>query len=202
MSKVSQLTGDTERLRASLTQSPLPVPRPVIVVLSGLPGSGKSYFGRRLVERFPLLVLQSDFLRRVLFSNPTYAGSESERLFDACYGLIEDLLRRGIPLLLDATNLVEHHRDRMYRMADRCGAKLILVYVKVPDQLIYKRLASRSLGMDPENRSEADWGVYQKMHATMQAVSGKDFEVDTSVDISPTIDKVVREIGRWTRGHV
>ena len=158
MSKVSQLTEDTERLRASLTRPPPPVARPVIVVLSGLPGSGKSHFSRRLVDRFPLLVLQSDILRRVLFSGPTYASSESERLFEACYALIDHLLRRGTPVLLDATNLVEHHRDRLYRITDRCEAKLILIYIKAPERLIYERLESRALGRDPESRSEADWG--------------------------------------------
>ena len=64
-----------------------------MVVISGLPGSGKSYFSRKLVAEVPLTVLEGDVLRGVLFPRPSYTSSESARLFEACYTLIRDLLR-------------------------------------------------------------------------------------------------------------
>ena len=69
---------DAQTLRGSLSELPSPVARPVMVVVSGLPGSGKSYFSRRVASRVPLLVLESDALRRVLFPEPSYTASEAD----------------------------------------------------------------------------------------------------------------------------
>ena len=126
-------------LRASLPEGPASVARPVLVVVSGLPGSGKSYFSRRLVERMPLLILESDALRKVLFPTPSYDRAESARLFEACYSLIDELLVRGVPILLDATNLIEGHRERLYNIAHRRDAKLVLVHVKASPEIVYER---------------------------------------------------------------
>ena len=197
--RVSELAEDVEKLREALPQGPPPVAKPVIVVISGLPGSGKSYFSRRLVERLPLLILESDVLRRVLFLSPGYTSAESARLFRACHALVEDLLRDGIPTLLDATNLLEDHRERLYHIADLLRVKLILVHLEAPPEVVYQRLKGRSEGMDPQAQSSADWQVYRKMYHTAEPIKRSHFVVDTSRDISPAISKVVRDIGRWMR---
>ena len=99
-----------ERLLAALRDLPPPMAQPVLVMVSGLPGSGKSYFSRLLAREVPLAVLESDYLRQVLFPRPTYSADESARLFSAIHGLVQRLLQMGIPVLLDATNLVEANR--------------------------------------------------------------------------------------------
>ncbi len=198
-SKVSQRVKDVEKLRSSLSEIPPPVARPVMVVIGGLPGSGKSYFSRRLVAHVSLLALESDVLRKALFPNPSYTAAESDRLFRACYSLIADLLRQGVPILLDATNLVEGHRERLYYIAEQVEAKLILIYLKAPPEVIYERLKGRSQGVDPEDHSSADWRVYERMHSSMEPIRRNHYVVDTSSDISPAITKVVREIRRWMR---
>ena len=176
---------------------PPPVARPVMVVISGLPGSGKSYFAHRLVKQVPLLVLESDVLPRALFPNPTYTRDESAQLFEACYSLIDDLLRQGIPLLLDATNLTEGHRERPYHITEQLALRLILIYLKAPPDVVYDRLKGRSERANLEGRSSADWGVYQRMRSTVEPIKRNHLVVDTSKDISPAIAKVAREIRRW-----
>ncbi|MFQ5924849.1 MAG: AAA family ATPase [Dehalococcoidia bacterium] len=190
------LAEDVQRLRGSLGQLPEPTVNPALIVVSGLPGTGKSYFCRKLAERLPFSILESDALRKVLSPSPNYSPGESNRLFGACHLLIEELLRRGIPLIFDATNLVERHRERLYQIADRVGARLIIVRVEAPPKLVRLRLQGRSLGVDPEDRSGADWRVYQKMGASAQRIRRNHFAVDTSNDIAPVINKIVREVNR------
>jgi predicted kinase len=62
-----------------------------------------------------------------MFPFPQYKESENKRLFSACHALIEYLLRKGIPVIFNATNLLEHHGEYYYRAAERAGGKLILV---------------------------------------------------------------------------
>ena len=191
-----QLTADVKKLMYSLGQLPEPSVAPVLIIVSGLPGSGKSYFSRRLAERLPLPIIESDAMRQLLYPSPSYSQAESERLFRACHALIDELLRKGISVIFDATNLIERNREELYRIADSAEAKLIIVRLEAPPELVRQRLERRRTGLDPDDNSEADWKVYQKMTATAEKIRRNHFAVDTSKDIAPAIEKIVREVRR------
>jgi len=57
-------------------------------------------------------------------------------------------------------------------------------------------LALRQEGLDPEDRSEADWEVYKQMSAAKQRIKRNHLAVDTSRDIEPAIEKILREVRR------
>jgi len=183
-------------LGTSLGQLPEPVARPVLIVVSGLPGTGKSYFSNKLAERLPFLVLESDVLRRTLSPSPSYSPQESARLFQALHHLIEKLLKKGICLILDATNLSEQHREHLYSITDRLGVKLVLVRVESPPEVARERLKARQERPDLNNSSDADWTVYQRMKSSVQKIQRNHYAVDTSRDITPVLDKIVREVKR------
>lgn len=196
MMNSEEVIADIQKLKQGLNGLPEPVANPTLVLVSGLPGTGKSYFSRKLAERLPSLIVESDALRKRLFANPTYSAQESHRLFNACHRLIEELLSKGIPVILDATNLVEHHREPLYRIAKRLGAKLIIVQVEAPRELVRQRLQGRVEGVNPLDKSDAGWGIYQKMKTRVERIRRNYFAVDTSRDINPVIDKIVREAKR------
>ena len=190
----SQLLSDVERLTESLWQLPEPVAEPCFIVVSGLPGTGKSYFCGKLAERLPFLILQSDALRKTLFPVPSYSRQESSHLFQAIHALIDRLLRKGISLILDATNLSERNREHLYSIAERLDAKLILVRVEASPQVVQERLKNRL--EDSVTNSDADWAVYQRMKSSVQKICRNHYAVDTSRDITPVLDKIVREASR------
>ena len=192
----SQVITDAQLLARVLGQLPDPEAQPAFIIVSGLPGTGKSYFCRKLAERLPFLVLESDALRKSLFRSPSYSASESSHLFRTIHYLLEGLLRKGIPIILDATNLSERHRERLYNIAERLNAKLILVRVEAPPDLVQERLKARSEQKEVEDKSDADWSVYQKMKSTVQKIHRNHYAVDTSRDVVPVIDKIVREVNR------
>jgi predicted kinase len=190
------LQEDVERLRQSLGNLPEPQVEPPLVVVSGLPGSGKSYFCRKLAERLPFVILTSDACRKILFSSPCYEEVENRRLFAALYALTEELLSKGIPVIFDATNLVERHREYLYRIAEKTKAKLIVVSVEAPPEVIRERLVAREKGEVPQYDSDAGWDVYVRMKRHKEKISRNHFVVDTSQDITPALEKIVRAITR------
>lgn len=190
----TRLASDVERLTDSLGQLPEPVVKPAFIVVSGLPGTGKSYFCRKLAERLHFVILESDVLRRALFPSPGYDPTESRRLFQAIHLLIEGLLKRGMPLILDATNLSERYREHLYSIADHLDVRLVLVRVEAPPDVVRERLKARR--EDPRSKSDADWGVYQKMRSSVQKIRRNHYVVDTSRDITPVLDKIVRAVRR------
>lgn len=179
---------------ATLGELPEPVAAPFLIVVSGLPGTGKTYFCRQLARRLPAVILESDYLRRRLFPTPSYRAAESARLFRTCHLLIERLLKRGVPVIFDATNLSEHYRERFYRITGRLGVRLVLVRVEAPPELVYQRLRERQ--GSGETNSDADWAVYWRMKPQIQRIYRRHYAVDTSRDITPVINKIVREINR------
>lgn len=190
------LTEDLDILRASLPPAPAPVAHPYLIVVSGLPGSGKTTFSRRLAQRLPVLLLESDALRKALFTTPTHSLQESARLFRAIHRLIEEFLQKGIPVLLDATNLQEVHREPLYAIAERNRAHLILVWVEAPEEVVRQRLERRSRKEEASDFSDATWEVYLRMRTTAERPRRPYFVVDTSRDITPVLDKVVRLVRR------
>jgi predicted kinase len=190
----SRLAEDVNCLKRNLSTFPDAVAHPTFVVVSGLPGTGKTFFCRKLAENCPFLIIESDAMRKALFASPNYSASESTQLFKVLHRMIEELLRNGISLVFDATNLIENHREYLYRIADRSGARLIIVHVEAPPEVVHQRLQIRQNGDEVFNRSDADRKVYDRMKLSREEIRRNHLVVDTSRDITPVIDKIVRMV--------
>ena len=189
-----QLLEDARRIEEYL--QPLPPPRtsPALVVLSGLPGSGKSHFSRRLASRYPMARLESDALRKALFGQPTYSADESARLFSACHLVLGRLLARNIAAIFDATNLREMHRRQVYHVADAHKAKLVLVHLQASPAVAHERLEARLKGPQSQDLSDAGPEVYERMQRDVEPIGRPHINVDTSADIEPAIATILQQI--------
>ncbi len=192
----SRVEAEVRRLAESLGPLPEPEAQPVFIVVSGLPGTGKSYLSRKLAERLSYPVLESDTLRKQLFRKPTYSIAESGILFRDIHLLIEDLLKKGISIILDATNLTERYRERLYKIAEKHDARLIIVRTKATLELVRERLKNRVEKRQNGESSDADWEVYKKLGATAEKIRRNHYTVDTSRDITPAVVKIVKEARR------
>ena len=154
----------------------------------------RSHLARKLSRRYSIAVLESDSLRKALVKRPTYSQKESGRLFATCHALLEDLLSAGVPALLDATNLKEAHRRPLYRIAERTGARLLLVEVRADQDVVRERLARRATSDNHGDRSDATLDVYESMRREAEPIERPHLTVDTSVDIGPVVDRIVGEL--------
>ena len=68
--------------------------------------------------------------------------------------------------------------------------------VEAPAKEVHERLKARQEGRSTENKSDADWEVYQRMKPAVQKIGRNHYAVDTSRDITPVLDKIVREVKR------
>jgi predicted kinase len=182
---------DAELLEASLGRLPRRVERPVVIVMVGLPGSGKSHLARAVARRTPAVVLDSDALRGVLFADPKHTKREHGRLFPALHVLIDRLLARGNSIIIDATNLKEANRRPYYKLAEKNGAALYLVRTWAPWPVIRERLTSRVDAHHPDDRSTATVEVYEEMRKESEPLRKKHLSVNTSLDIGVAVDRIV-----------
>ena len=166
--------------------------RPALAVLVGLPASGKSRVAGELRARTGAVVLESDTLRRLLFPRRTYSAEESQRLFAAIHEAAAELLAEGVSVVVDATNLAEAEREPLYEIAERQGARLVLVLVKAPDPLARRRLVRREL--TGVSRSEADLRIYERMRGRLEGLQRPHHVVDTSQEMEPTLAAIATEM--------
>lgn len=170
--------------------------RPFLIMLSGLPGTGKSYLARRLSERLRTPVIETDFVRKTLFPQPSYSADESAIVHWVSRLLMRKLLARGVPVILDATNLIERQREMVYHVAEQAGARLVIVQTVAPEEVVRARLERRLTQRDPEDISDATWNVYRRMAERQQPIRRPHLVVNTSEDLEPAIDKIIREVTR------
>lgn len=193
-SKVGTVEGDAKTLEETLGALPPSQPKPYLVVLSGLPGSGKSYLARELAKRAPFVTLQSDAMRKALFERPIYTEEENARLFPAMHALLDRLLAHRIAVIYDATNLRQEHRRPLYEIAERHGARYVVVQVTAPEDVALRRLECRLRERDPLDRSDAGPAVYARMRSEVEPIGRDHLVVDTAGDIEGGVDMILREL--------
>jgi len=165
---------------------------PLLIVLVGLPGTGKSTLARALAQAVPVAVVESDFVRKQLFDSPQHSGQESQLVHGVCHAVIRRLLRRGVSTASDATNLIESQREMLYHLADQCDARLLVVRVAAPEQVIRQRLEQRQVARSAHDWSDADWGVYLRMQQRQDAIGRPFVMVKMDGDVTEAVGKVLR----------
>jgi len=93
-----------------------------IVVLVGLPGSGKSTY----LERLGVSGLSSDAIRRLLADDET-DQTINHRVFQTLRYLLRQRIAAGRPVTyIDATNLTPEERRPYVQIGRRCGCEVVL----------------------------------------------------------------------------
>ena len=188
---------DLERLRSAYADE-LPDTAgasPSLVILCGLPGTGKSHFARELARRAPFVWLNSDRTRKLLVDRPSYSRREHRRVFSAMHVLTRSYLRDGYSVVFDATNLNENVRRPLYSSADAVGVEPLIIRFTAPADLVRRRLTDRAAGVGEASQSDATWDVYSRMAVADQPVPRPHLLVAGPEDA----ESVIRETLRMTR---
>lgn len=130
--------------------------RPSIIVVCGMPASGKSTLARRLSESLRVPVLRSDQIRKSLFrvteeTDPEAAPFESgiytptatSLTYGRMLGDAHDIIKSGRSVILDATFGRRHHRDEVRRLGRDIDANLFFVECYAPWRVLRERLEGR-----------------------------------------------------------
>ena len=117
-----------------------------VLVLVGLPGSGKSTWAAAQ----PITVLSSDAIRQLLSDDVN-----NQQIHKVVFRTLRFLLRRRLELgapatIIDATSLLPAHRKPWIKLAHSLGALAEAVYFDTPLEDCLRRNAARSRVVPPE----------------------------------------------------
>jgi aminoglycoside phosphotransferase family enzyme len=160
----------------SCAHSRLAPKQPILVLMSGLSGSGKTWLAKQLAMPFAAIHIRSDIERRRLAGlSPTersgsavgqglYSGEINSRLHQHLLAAAESTLSGGYTTIVDATFSRREDRRQFAELATRLGTRVCLVHCHAPLDVLRSRVEERERGgADP---SEANLAVleWQRKH--------------------------------------
>lgn len=113
-----------------------------LYVMVGLPGSGKSTYANKFAEEISAKVVSSDAIRAELFGDESIQ-SKPALVFDIVYERIEDTLKQGQDVILDATNIRRRDRGNAIVLAGRLGAKCEAIVMGTPSEVCWEHNCAR-----------------------------------------------------------
>lgn len=170
-------------------------PQPLLVVMHGASGSGKSWLSEQLVSALPALRIRSDLERKRLAgldpfdtatrgSQDIYTLEFNEHTYAHLLECARACLQAGLNVIVDAAFLRAAERTRFQELARVLGATYRLVSCRADPDTLARRIAARRVaGTDP---SDADEAVMRRQLATMDAFDADELphliEIDTRAE--------------------
>lgn len=170
-------------------ESPLP---PVLAVVCGLPGVGKSTVSRAIADRLDASVLRTDVIRKDLYADPSYTTAETVSVYDELLTRAFDHLDVGESVVLDATFKTSERRIQARDLATQVGARFRLVRVECDEAVLERRIRER------DGVSDADFDVHVEFRDRFEPVELDHLVVDNSGSTAATEDRVARAFGDLT----
>lgn len=155
-----------------------PPARPALVLVGGLPGSGKSTLSAELSTAAGFEVIRSDVVRKELagmapessasqsFGQGIYSHDWNERTYAECLLRAEAALFEGRRVIVDASFRDDASRQQLLAAARRWSVPGLVLVCQADAKVIRERLASRR-----GDASDADWNIYQQAAQHWQSPS-------------------------------
>jgi predicted kinase len=126
----------------------------MIVIVFGVPGSGKSYFASRLAKVINAGYVSSDIIRKDIFKERVYSDQEKRTVYNKMLEQMKESVTKKKNLVLDATFHKKDNRE-MFVRAMKGKGEISFIEVQADENIIRQRLK--------KNRpySEADFEVYK-----------------------------------------
>jgi predicted kinase len=117
--------------------------KPLLILLYGFPGAGKTYFARQLCDQLQAAHVQGDRIRSELFEQPRYDKEENAVVTQLMDYMSEEFLSAGLSVVYDANAMRYAQRHALRDMARRHKAQPLLIWLQVDPETAFLRANKR-----------------------------------------------------------
>ena len=118
-----------------------------LLIIAGLPATGKSTLAKKLGAAFDLPILEKDEIKEEMFDTIGYRNLTEKRALDNAANAIllrcaEPLLQKGCSLLL-VNNFDREGTAALQAMIDRCSCRCVTVFLGGDPDVLWQRYVAR-----------------------------------------------------------
>lgn len=177
--------------------------KPVLLIMSGLVGTGKTTIAQELAKKLGVVVITADVTRKQLAGIPLtehrfekfgagiYSPKYSRETYEKMYSRAQEILKAGDSVIIDASFINARERLKAMDLARRMGADFLVVECTLSEEIIRERLAKRQ---EQYSFSDARQCVLESQKKIFERVSEVPDDQHIVIDTSQPVDSLVENI--------
>lgn len=126
----------------------LSLSRPLVIMVIGLPGSGKSFFARQFAEMFTAPLVSADVIRHSLSAQSVYDANEDTTVQTLSQSQAAELFKTGKTFVVDGSLNSRTNRLALERLATKHGYGRLVIWVQTDEPTSLARSVKRSAKRD------------------------------------------------------
>lgn len=152
--------------------------KPVVIMLYGFPGAGKTYFATELSKALSAAHVQGDRIRYELFESPKYDKQENEVVTHLMEYMTEEFLQAGVSVVFDtnAHRLVQRRTIR--DIARKTKTTPLMIWLQIDHDSAFARISKRDRRKNNDKYAQPyTRESFDKFIGTMQNPKHEDYMV-------------------------
>ncbi len=183
---------DYLQLACSYTQTT----KPLMIIMHGVSGSGKSWLSEQIINHCQTIRLRSDVERKRLHNLPAqqksdsrlnsglYDQTSSDMTYQHLLQLAIEVINADYSVIVDATFLQLQQRKLFSQQAEQLNIAFLIIHTQTDKQTLLKRIKARTKQTD--NVSEADQSVLENQLHTLQPLSDDELSYSLTINTGQT----------------
>jgi predicted kinase len=119
--------------------------KPHLIIMVGIPSSGKSFFAEHFAETFKAPIVSYDILRKEFFSNPTFSADEDEIIRKVSNYVLSEFLKTKKTVIFEGETELRSYRFEIAKGARAAGYEPLFIWVQTETTTARKRATKPSL---------------------------------------------------------
>lgn len=171
-----------------------------LIVVSGLPGSGKSTVAEDLAKNLSVPVFSVDPIESAIIrAGVTRSFATGLAAYEVAEALASEQLKCGLSAIIDAVNPVQEARDMWHKLAHRHTVPLIIIECVVDRELHRQRIEARVRNM--HGIPEVTWEFVENRRQEYAPWKEERFVLDTTNPREYNVSQVLDYIHQKGQAH-
>jgi len=156
----------------------------MIIVVFGLPGTGKSYFSKHFAEKLNAEYVNTDEIRYNMNKMGEYDNETKQLIYNQLMKEVKKRLQFASNVIVDGTFHERSKRNQIKTQARKLNQRTVFIELKSNDSLAKKRLKKK------REFSEADYKVYQQIKSKFEPLQKPHLELlSNNRNVNELVDK-------------
>lgn len=177
--------------------------KPLLLITTGLVGTGKTVLAQALAQRLGSVVISSDVTRKQLASVPLtehrfeefgsgiYSAEFNRLTYDTMFTEGKKILSQGGSVILDAAFLKAEERERARKITEETGASFFILECILEESMVKQRLEQR---LKEGSVSDGRWEIYEVQKGWFEPVVEVPEENHVIIDTALPVEEITRQV--------